>query len=531
MLHEIYCEKFSQKHIVFNPGLSVVLGTLSGDNSIGKSTFLLVVDHVLGGETYSKTYDIIHNIGEHEIFFSFIFDGITHYFCRKVIDNSKVYQCNDQWKIQSEMGLQEYLDWLSKKYQITLPSLTFRNSVGRYTRVYAKENCNEKHPLHQFPAEKGDNACMALLMLFDEYTTIESVRQQAKKSEEEYSSFTKAQKHQFIPTITKSKRKENDDELVQLRDELNAIGNGLEQKLLDSDATLSEEAVIIKKELSRARRMRTGIAGNLGAIQENGEYAFSSTTKTFTELQSFFPNINLAKITEVESFHKKIAAIFKAELQEKAAELSAELSEYDQIISSLEADLAQLIDNPNIPKTVLNRHAEIVQSIKQKEQENELFDKQEALKKTKSDDADRLATIRMECLQRVANAINSEMNQLNQKICNGLNSAPMLSFTQSSYKFDVYGTGDAFKGLISFDLAVLKLSKLPLLVHDSLMLKQISDDAVEQIMRLYGSAGKQVIIAMDKPESYTAYTEKVLNEAAVLKLAPNGQELFGRKWN
>lgn len=27
MLHEIYCEQFHQKRIVFNPGLSVVLGT------------------------------------------------------------------------------------------------------------------------------------------------------------------------------------------------------------------------------------------------------------------------------------------------------------------------------------------------------------------------------------------------------------------------------------------------------------------------------------------------------------------------
>ena len=42
MLHEIYCEQFHQKRIVFNPGLSVVLGTNTGDNSIGKSTFLLV---------------------------------------------------------------------------------------------------------------------------------------------------------------------------------------------------------------------------------------------------------------------------------------------------------------------------------------------------------------------------------------------------------------------------------------------------------------------------------------------------------
>ncbi len=51
MLREIYCDKFHQKRIVFNPGLSVVLGTNTGDNSIGKSTFLLIVDYVFGGST------------------------------------------------------------------------------------------------------------------------------------------------------------------------------------------------------------------------------------------------------------------------------------------------------------------------------------------------------------------------------------------------------------------------------------------------------------------------------------------------
>ena len=53
MLHEIYCEQFHQKRIVFNPGLSVVLGTNAGDNSIGKSTFLLIIDYVFGGSTYA----------------------------------------------------------------------------------------------------------------------------------------------------------------------------------------------------------------------------------------------------------------------------------------------------------------------------------------------------------------------------------------------------------------------------------------------------------------------------------------------
>lgn len=72
MLYEIRCDRFQQKRIRFNSGLSVVLGTRTGDNSIGKSTFLLIVDFVFGGSTYAKTEDIIKNVGSHDIYFSFI---------------------------------------------------------------------------------------------------------------------------------------------------------------------------------------------------------------------------------------------------------------------------------------------------------------------------------------------------------------------------------------------------------------------------------------------------------------------------
>lgn len=85
MLHEIYCEQFHQKRIVFNPGLSVVLGTNTGDNSIGKSTFLLIVDYVFGGSTYAGTTDIIENVGSHDIYFSFIFGEETFRFLYKGI--------------------------------------------------------------------------------------------------------------------------------------------------------------------------------------------------------------------------------------------------------------------------------------------------------------------------------------------------------------------------------------------------------------------------------------------------------------
>ena len=36
---------------------------------------MLIVDYVFGGSTYSETTDIINNVGSHDIFFTFIFEG------------------------------------------------------------------------------------------------------------------------------------------------------------------------------------------------------------------------------------------------------------------------------------------------------------------------------------------------------------------------------------------------------------------------------------------------------------------------
>lgn len=125
------------------------------------------------------------------------------------------------------------------------------------------------------------------------------------------------------------------------------------------------------------------------------------------------------------------------------------------------------------------------------------------------------------------------MSKLNDSIYEGSYNAPVLDFTENGYIFftpDDTGTGIAYKGLVVYDLAVLGLTKLPILVHDSIVLKQISDDAIERIIELYSSCGKQVIIALDKQDSYSEKTAHLLNDAAVLKLSNNGEELFGRSW-
>ena len=133
----------------------------------------------------------------------------------------------------------------------------------------------------------------------------------------------------------------------------------------------------------------------------------------------------------------------------------------------------------------------------------------------------------------LSDVVNREMRRINDIIYGGRVNAPNLSFQDNSYTFftpNDTGTGIAYKGLVVFDLAVLNLTHLPILVHDSVVLKQISDEAIESILELYSTSGKQVVIALDKQDSFSPKTTKMLEENAVLKLASDGEELFCRFW-
>ena len=76
MLRKITCDKFKTQPLEFRKGLNVVLGSSGGSNAIGKSTFLLILDFIFGGDDYVKSAkDVFERVGHHTIRFEFDFDG------------------------------------------------------------------------------------------------------------------------------------------------------------------------------------------------------------------------------------------------------------------------------------------------------------------------------------------------------------------------------------------------------------------------------------------------------------------------
>ena len=529
MLMEIRCEKFHQQIISFNSGLNVILGTNEADNSIGKSTFLLIVDFVFGGNTYAKQENIIKNIGSHDIYFCFCFNNTLYKFCRNNTDASKVWKCDNEYKKIRQMDLDEFCEWLDKAYQLRLPKLTFRNAVGRYMRIYGKDNYSEKHPLDRIPNEKPYDAILALIKLFNLYMPIENADEQFKKAKEEYKAYTDAQKLNFISKINKTKFNDNEKEIKKISEQIEKLSCGF----FDLDSSVSERALEIKSNLSKIRRIKGRLQARYNTLTENLGYKFSITNESLNNLKTYFPQANIEHIEEIENFHSKISKIFKAELNIEKTKMEEEILDYENIINNFETELQSLTTEPNLSKLVLSKHTLLLKDQERLVQENEAYSKMNKLQETKQNAEKLLKQIKDKQLAIISSEINTKLQTFNTAIYKITHKAPIISFNKNSYTFftpDDTGTGIAYKGLVIFDLSVLELTKLPVLVHDSIIFKNISDEAIQKIIELYSNSGKQIIIAFDKQKSYGEKTYNLLEKSSVLKLSDNGKQLFGFSW-
>jgi uncharacterized protein YydD (DUF2326 family) len=139
-----------------------------------------------------------------------------------------------------------------------------------------------------------------------------------------------------------------------------------------------------------------------------------------------------------------------------------------------------------------------------------------------------------EKLKEIQDDINLRMATINGIVTEHQEIAPVLQITpQKEITFETPGNtseGTAFKSLAVYDLSVLELRPIPVLIHDSNILKRIEDIHLEHILELYQASGRQIFIAFDKADSTTAKAHKILEATTILRLS-DGNELFGRSWS
>ncbi|WP_187231762.1 DUF2326 domain-containing protein, partial [Listeria monocytogenes] len=234
----------------------------------------------------------------------------------------------------------------------------------------------------------------------------------------------------------------------------------------------------------------------------------------------------------IEQFHLKLTDILKDELNSSKRELEAGIRKIDQEIDALDLELSRLLEVDSAPKYSVSRLIELSAAMKNYEELNKRYDDKKNLKEELGIRRDELIELKKASTDEITQQINQQMLLMfNSMYMDKLN-PPRFEIHEKAYSLKTdndTGTGTAFVSLILFDLSILKLTKLPSLVHDLPLLKNIDNDAMEQIIKLYASNEKQIFIAIDKIESYSKATSKLILKNRVLQLN-KGKNLFIESW-
>ena len=579
MLYEIWCDRFRtggkdgqiRPPIRFHAGLNAVLGTQTRSNSIGKSTFLMIIDYVFGGIDYLDS-DAHIFVGEHEIYFTFRFGDTMHRFCRKTIEKDVVYLCeNCSWaeeearleriRLNEEkakdapallehdlnpyvltdetLKVDEYCKFLFNEYRIESENISFRNIVGRYFRVYGRPNHDEHQPLHNTPREKDSEAITALQRLFGETQQIKDLKANEKEKAEEKKAYKAAQKYHLVRHITTKKAlKQATEERDKLQEELNDLIRSKDREVEQADLSRSDEAAAINRKLAALRRNRSRLKSQLEALYINIDGHTAVTRGDIRDLAFFFPDVNIVELQSIEDFHQRLRAVLESEMSEERAQLQSSIDNLDAEIRALDEQYRSLGIPTRLPTPFLQNYSDLTMRI------NDLNAQIDSFQKNKDvDDAHKAAAAALKAAQekelpRIAGEINAQMVRISDEILGPEREAPRLDLKDGkSYTFGTStnrGTGNNYKNLIIYDLSILTKTDLPAFIHDSFLLTDIGDTPTGAIVKQYiktEPSGKQVFIALDKTKSYGEETDKDLNDHQVLYLSEDGNELFGWSWD
>lgn len=537
MTSSVFKEKGKKRPpIRFKEGLNVVLGKEDGENSIGKSSAMLAIDFVFGGNSYLAS-DAVKHIGDHTIYFAFNFDGVIYRFARDTASPNEILIFSDVYQtVYSFWTVSDFTDWLKENYHMNFLGLSFRETASRFFRIYGKANTDERNPLKGHSVENMKKSIDVLVKLFNRYIDVKPYKGRLEEQDKKLSAYREARKYDFVPNLVGGK-KQYDENLMQIHDLEAELENLLNVQVDNQEVDIEKSR--IKNQL-QAYKMRLEIdlqskQRRLNLLNMSLEYGLYPTEADLSALQDFFPGVNIRKLYEVEKYHQKLAAILDEQFASERKSVESEIDNLQKQIINLQAQIKELGVVSNLSKEFLDKHSEIKRRIDALKAQNRAYltltNLQDARKK--ADDMYKRATEQI--LSDIEHSINEKMKEFNDSLFTDSRKAPYLHFNEyNSYRFetpDDTGTGSNYKGMVIYDLAILYLTALPAIAHDSLILKNISDVAIDGIMKIYAQSSKQVFIAFDKQAAYLPDTQKILKDNTVLKLSDNDCELYGESWN
>ncbi len=540
MLKEIQCDSFlsqgkKRPPIIFDRGLNTILGEVSTENSIGKTTMLSIIDFCFGGDAFPKQ-DVKSYIGkDNPINFTFEFNGKEYSYARYESTPDLVWRCSRQYERQEKISLEEFNEELKEKYGLTSSDLKFREYVGVLIRYYGRGEIKPEFPLDTNNA-KATIKLDWLEKIFGRYGEIKEYKEEIDQINDKKKALAEARKHDFLPKkINKKEYEKNEEKISELKYSLGNIVNKADKKITQEDLEQAYETESITSGINELKSKQRNLIAKEKLLERNIENKKEPTNEDIEKLKSFFPGVDFERLEFVLNFHRKITGILSSEMEEEANSIENSLKAINTEIKIKEDELRKKGNHVNINADVFEEYSQ---------QKNEIFILKSSNDRYLEDKelTDRRKRASSELTKKEKIVLNSIFQSLNEKIASyeeyifsDDRKPPTIKMTsKSGYEYRAEqnkGTKAAYKSLVIFDLALLNLTEIPFMIHDSFIFNNIGDSQLEKILELYlKEKKKQIFIAFDKANSYKGNTKTIIDQHCVLQLSDNGNELYGESW-
>jgi hypothetical protein len=530
MLREIKCSIFQEESVKFREGLNIVLGDKVASNSIGKSTFLMILDFIFGGRSYiDKNADVVSNISEHEFNYCFEFQKKMFYFKRGTENYQTVFICDKDYNPIDNIDIDKYTQMLKEFYEIDLEDISFRSTVSLYSRIWQKSNFDVKKPLHEVSTQKNQDVINNLIKLFNQYNRIKKLEDEIKILNDSQSAIKKAEKYNHIAKINKTIYNKNLREIETINIEMEKAALGISHTVADIINSINNE---LADELRNYKRQKLTQESKLNRIRKDLLSKESVSERQFQKLTDYFPSVNLEKLRNVERFHESISNILRDELLIAEKESLSKIEFFQDKIGETEGKLINLVSNKSISKEVMQPLIELSSDLFQRRNENSAYDKKQSVADDLKLTKEKLSLVKSAIIIEICNVINNKIEEYNHIVHEDGRRTPKIVLTENNYSYgieDNTGTGEAYTNLIIFDLAILSLTDLPILIHDSMLFKNIENSSVENIIDIYSTFIRQIFISIDEIDKFNEKTKKIIQAKKVLEMSST-KLLFIKDW-
>ena len=339
---------------------------------------------------------------------------------------------------------------------------------------------------------------------------------------------------EIIPRITKTQYKANQQLITSNSQAISDLKDNFAGAISAYEALFDEKLREIQQGKNELIQQKNLVSARREKLQRDISGVSPRLTANIALVAEFFPSANLERLQQVEKFHEKIGKYVSKELKNELEHLTTKETELTANITSFDQQIKLALNAKGTPTDLFSKVFEIKEVIDKAKEENRFHDQKLSIEEGETASKTRLDAIYDQIFIDIERSINHKLKHFNKVVYGPERNPSQLRIkSASAYNFTSpldTGTGKSYAGLVGFDLAILSLTRLPFVIHDSMIYKNIEVAATENIIRILGSIKhKQIFLAFDEAKKFSKKSQETLQAHKVLQLHRD-QLLYIQDW-